>query len=332
MSAPDAAAPRAARLLRWYPKAWRSRYGEEFTELLISDIGERPRSRSRTADVIRGGMVARLADAGLCGCAPEAAAQVRASLASLACCAAVFLGFGGAMWSQLTIGWQWSAPTSATTSLAMYVMSGSMLVFACLLLLAALPILGAAVRSLVHGRGSALARPMALALLGGAVLVVGGRHFANGWPGTGGHPWTNQGLVPGGVAAFSWATTLSITSYWAHPTALAAFPPLEVAWMVASPVAIVAVIVGMATTVRRVNLSRRVRRMQRVVVRAAAVSMTAFLGASMWWVTRGDAAPRGLFRTGAIDLVALGAMGMSLLLALWAAQRATRMTLVPAPD
>jgi len=24
----------AARLLRWYPKAWRSRYGEEFTELL----------------------------------------------------------------------------------------------------------------------------------------------------------------------------------------------------------------------------------------------------------------------------------------------------------
>ena len=93
---------RAARLLRWYPKAWRSRYGEEFTELLIADLCERPRSRSRTADVIRGGIVARLADAGLCGYAPEAAAQVRASLASLVCCAAVFLGFGGAMWSQLT--------------------------------------------------------------------------------------------------------------------------------------------------------------------------------------------------------------------------------------
>src|SRR5580693_2051260 len=93
---------RAARLLRWYPKAWRSRYGEEFTELLIADLDERPGSRSRTADVIRGGIVARLADAGLSGYAPEAAAQVRASLASLVCCAAVFLGFGGAMWSQLT--------------------------------------------------------------------------------------------------------------------------------------------------------------------------------------------------------------------------------------
>jgi hypothetical protein len=51
----------AARLLRWYPKGWRSRYGEEFTELLISDISERPGSWARTADVARGGIVARLA-------------------------------------------------------------------------------------------------------------------------------------------------------------------------------------------------------------------------------------------------------------------------------
>jgi hypothetical protein len=110
---------RAARLLRWYPRAWRSRYGEEFTELLVADIEERPRSRSRTADVIRGGIVARLGQAGLCGAglrgdAPEPGAhQAGASLASLGCCAAVFAAVGGAMWSQLTIGWQWSAPAAA---------------------------------------------------------------------------------------------------------------------------------------------------------------------------------------------------------------------------
>ncbi len=109
----DGPAPRAARLLRWYPKAWRSRYGEEFTGCLIAEIDEPPQSWSRTADVIRGGIVARLADTGLCGCAPQAAAQVRASLASLACCTAVFLAFGGAMWSQLTIGWQWAEPDTA---------------------------------------------------------------------------------------------------------------------------------------------------------------------------------------------------------------------------
>jgi hypothetical protein len=71
---------------------------------LISDIGERPRSWARTADVARGGIVARLAAAGLCGCALEAREQVRDSLVWLACCVAIFLGFGAAIWSQLTIG------------------------------------------------------------------------------------------------------------------------------------------------------------------------------------------------------------------------------------
>ena len=34
---------RADRLIRWYPRAWRQRYGEEFGELVIADISERPR-------------------------------------------------------------------------------------------------------------------------------------------------------------------------------------------------------------------------------------------------------------------------------------------------
>ena len=104
-------------------------------------------------------MVARLADAGLCGCAPEAAAQVRASLASLACCAAVFVGFGGAMWSQLTIGWQWSEPDTAGT-VATFVMSGAMLVFAVLALLAALPVAWSVVSRMARGgpRGSSARR------------------------------------------------------------------------------------------------------------------------------------------------------------------------------
>ncbi|MGH3166908.1 MAG: hypothetical protein ACRDN0_13610, partial [Trebonia sp.] len=67
-SAKDTPAGRhAARLLRWYPESWRARYGDEFTELLISDIEERPRSAARTLDVARGGIVARLTAAGLAG-------------------------------------------------------------------------------------------------------------------------------------------------------------------------------------------------------------------------------------------------------------------------
>ena len=236
MSGPEgrgAEARRAARLLRWYPKAWRSRYGEEFTELLISDIGERPRSRSRTADVIRGGMPSPGSRTPGCAAARQRRGpQVRASLASLACCAAVFLGFGGAMWSQLTIGWQWSAPDTASVAVATFVMSGAMLVFAALALLAALPVAvdrGGPDRprpSAGPAPGPARRRPV-LFVAGLAIVVAGGRHFGNGWPGTGGHPWARQGLVPGGVAAFSWASTLSVSSFWAHPAALAAFPAAE---------------------------------------------------------------------------------------------------------
>jgi len=56
---------RAARLLRWYPPAWRARYGDEFTELLLAEFAERPRSWRRAGDVARGGLLARLTGAGL---------------------------------------------------------------------------------------------------------------------------------------------------------------------------------------------------------------------------------------------------------------------------
>ncbi len=323
-AAPDPAAQRAVRLLRWYPKAWRSRYGAEFTELLISDLGERPRSWSRTADVIRGGIVARLADAGLCGCAPEAAAQARASLASLACCAAVFLGIGGAMWSQLTIGWQWSQPDTAGT-VATFVMSGTMLVFAVLALLAALPVAYSVMSGMARGGRRAvrgLLGPSALLAAGLAVVVVGGRHFGNGWPGTGGHPWARPGLVPGGVAAFSWASTLSVSSFWAHPAALAAFPAAELAWMALSPLAVACVVAGAATTVRRIELSRGILGFEVRLGIAACVTMAVFLGGCCAWFTDRASGPGNLFHPGAIDVAGAAVLAAALAVARQATRRA----------
>jgi hypothetical protein len=318
----DTAAPRAARLLRWYPKAWRARYGEEFTELLIADMAERPRSRSRSADVIRGGIVVRLADAGLCGCAPQAAAQVRASLASLACCAAVFLGFGGAMWSQLTIGWQWSEPGTAGTTVATFVMSGAMLVFALLALLAALPVAWSVASRIARGQPRGLLGPSLLFLAGLAVVVAGGRHFGNGWPGTGGHPWAHQGLVPGGVAAFSWASTLWVSSFWAHPAALAAFPAAELAWMALSPLAVTCVVAGAATAVRRTELSAGVLDLEVRLGAAACVTMAVFLGGCCAWIADRAPGPGSLFHPGVIDVAGAAVMTAALVVARQAAHQA----------
>lgn len=92
---------RAGRLLRWYPRAWRERYGAELAELLISDLAESPRSLSRTLDIIRCGLTARLADAGLAGVPTPSPAEdgtgAAASLASRGACLAVFACLGAAL-------------------------------------------------------------------------------------------------------------------------------------------------------------------------------------------------------------------------------------------
>ena len=327
---------RAARLLRCYPRAWRARYGEEFTELLVADLAERPRSPARTADVIRGGIVVRLTEAGLCGFAPDGAERAgrraRASLASLACCAAVFLGFGTAMWSQLAIGWQWSAPDTAA-AVATVVMSVAMLALAALALLAALPVARAVVARAVaariadgriRGRVRDLFGPSVLFLAGLTVMVVGSRHFGNGWPGTGGHPWTRPGPVPGGVAAFSWASTLSVSSFWAHPAALAAFPAAEVTWMALSPLALACLVTGAAAVVRRTELSPAALRFETRLARAACLTMAVFLGAGCVWIADRAPGPGSLFRPGAIDVAGLAVMALALATAWQAARQAAR--------
>jgi hypothetical protein len=51
---------RAMGYLRWYPSAWRERYGEEFTAHLEVELTERPVSIARTTDIVMHGLFARL--------------------------------------------------------------------------------------------------------------------------------------------------------------------------------------------------------------------------------------------------------------------------------
>jgi hypothetical protein len=98
--------------VRCYPAAWRARYGEEFAQLLVDDMYERPRSLTRTVDVLRTGMQARLAGAGLSGQARDSLTRMRARLTPLWCALAASSVAALAMWSQLATGWRWSSPAS----------------------------------------------------------------------------------------------------------------------------------------------------------------------------------------------------------------------------
>ncbi len=303
----SAAEKRACRLLRWYPRAWRERYGDEFAELLLADISERPRSRSRAFDVARRGVTARLGIGGV--------VNADARLATFVSAGTAFVLLGTAVWAQLAIGWQWSRPSTPATTAAIVVMSCLLGVFAALALVGLVPVLWAVVTRFATERGRAIAGPFALCLAGTVVAVLGARHFAAGWPGTGGHPWAHQHLLPGHAAALAWAGTLSVTSYWAHPGVLLGFPADELLWMVASPIALVAAVVGGARTIRRLELSRRVLRFELRLARLACGAMIVFVAAACCWIASGGTGPRDLFHVGAIDFAAVVAMVAALLVA-----------------
>jgi hypothetical protein len=255
-----------------------------------------------------------------------------ASLASLGACLAVFMVVGAAMWSQLTVGWQWSAPGSTAAMAGMVAMSLAMLAFAALALLAVAPVAWLVAARLVRGPSHASLVVPVLVFAGSlAVLFIGGRHFGNGWPGTGGHPWSagalrvgghewiGRGLVPGGFAAFSWAATLSVTTYWLHPAALAAFPPAELAWMAVSPLALAGAIWSAAMLVRRVPLPPRVLAFQARLAVVACCDMLAFFAGCGLWVASGG---QGLFHAGTIDAVGVGVLAVVLAVASQAARHA----------
>jgi hypothetical protein len=319
MSTSALAARRAQRLVRCYPAAWRARYGEEFTQLLIDDMIERPRSVGRTADVLRSGLLERLASIGL---ARDPVAQMRSTLAAFWCVLSAFFVVGIAMWSQITIGWQWSSPASPITRTAMFVMSGAVLCLGILALFAAALLGCAAWRAFVRGDSRRLLGPIMLMTIGMAVLAIGSHHFARGWPGTGGHTWADRGLVPSQIASLTWAATLWVTSYWAHPGALASFPAAEIAWMAASPLALALVLGGAVRTVRLLSLSARVLRYEMWLGTGAAVAMAVFLAGACNWVLSGGPAPRQLFRVGVIDGIGLALMTAALVVAVHAIRRA----------
>ena len=321
---------RAIRLIRCYPKDWRARYGEEFAELLTSEFAERPTSWPRTANVIGSALLARLTGAGLTSHRLPPSQQARTSLASFGCALALFVALGSALWSQLTIGWQWAPPDTVGTTTAMLVMSAVMLGFVVLAVLAAAPIVGVVFRQAFRRQAQGLLRPSLLLVLATSLLVVGARHFGNGWPGTGGRPWAHQGLVPGGVAAFLWASTLSISSYWVHPSALFRFPPAELAWMCVSPLASMSAVVGSTKIIRRLDMSRHLLDYERRVGRAAAWAMALFLVGSCFWIVDGGPGPRNLFHAGAIDVSGLALMTGLAVLALRCLQRAGTVEFDPA--
>jgi hypothetical protein len=322
MTAPAAWAERQAerrvgRLLRWYPRSWRERYGEEFAELLLAEFAERPSSWRRTADIVAAGLLARCTRAGLTSHELPPLEQVQYGVVTLCCALAAFLTFGVAMLAQLATGWQWVAPRSASAAGGTITMSVAVGCLALIGLAAAVPVTWQAVVA-IGRRNSRLAWPGVLALACGTVLIGGARHFQNSWPGTGG-TGAHHGLVPAGLAAFGWASTLSVSSFWAHPALLGIFPAAQLAWMASSPFAVIGLVASLATVMRRLVLSAGTLRYVAHLATAASAAAVLFLAGAASWVFGTGPGQTGLFRPGLVDSAELLIMAIALAVALRAA-------------
>jgi hypothetical protein len=323
MTAESAATRRAERLLRCYPRAWRERYGEEFTALLLDEFAERPRSPRRTADVVTSGLLARAEHAGLTGEGLTPERRLRAGLAVMGCALAAFLVLGLSVWSQLLVSWQWSAPESSGTTAAMWLMSGALLAATALIVLAALPIVRELGRALMTGRARPLLVPLLVTAWGAAVLWLGSQHFGAAWPGTGGHAWSARGIVPAAIAKPLWALSAWISTFWVHPsTTLQDEPAKTVAWMALSPFALLALLGGLATVIRRLELPAAALRLPAIVALALTAAMVVFLAGAASWVLGAGPGPANLFQVGTIDDVEVALMAIALMLAARSSRRA----------
>lgn len=314
---------RAERLLRWYPAEWRGRYGDEFRELLVSEITEQPRCLHRSVDVAVGGLVARLADAGLAGTPGNSSRESQRSLVTFGCAIAVFMIVAVSMWSQLNIARTWSEPAATATHTAIVMMTIAL--FSCLVIatIGAAPVAWQAAIAVYRRRTVGIWRPALLFCAGASVLIAGGLYFRNGWAASGSHAWAGHGVGPDVVTAFLWASTLAVSAYWAHPTILLSLPTSEVTWMAVSPLALIASIAGAARTVRRLDLSARTLRFASYTARAVSVGLGLFLFGTLVWLIDGRPGPNNLFQAGTVDLIGLAIMALTLGLAARSARRIT---------
>jgi hypothetical protein len=77
--------------VRWYPRGWRDRYGDEFTQLLVDELEASERSVCRAINVVLHGVWTRLAFSGLVSTVREPHQRTRARFAALAGVLVLFL-------------------------------------------------------------------------------------------------------------------------------------------------------------------------------------------------------------------------------------------------
>lgn len=290
----------ARRLLRWYPRTWRERYGDELAALVIDDMTDQSRPLRRDLDVVRAGLAARMS---ACGVAGGPVRDRSATTLTAATSAVVFVAAALSIWTQLADGWLAAPPHTCAVTVGLVTLSlwlGGLAV-------AAAVFIGRLARSIVRavrlGQSPEMLRPLSLFLVSAGVLIAGVRLMASRWPGTAaGH---HSGMLASS-ARIAWAATDTISTFWLHPHRLVGLPPDELVWMVASPVAVIALVCAAIRLAHVSGLHTR-RHLPHVTTLAGIAALPCYVTAATW-VIGSQHAMNTTYRAGTLDLVLIAAM------------------------
>jgi hypothetical protein len=260
------------RLLRWYPPAWRERFGEELVALIEDTEGRSHLGLRFRLSIVRAGLAQRLATGGLVGDQVSPAERLRAGSLVVLGAWAVFV-IAGCGFAKFSEHWQAVTPPGAQrlpaasfdfVQVAASVVVGIVVIGA----VVAAPVFARFIRA---GRWPEIRRQVVRATIVstvtvaatvGLILVAGhlNRHQRN------------EGLWSYALVVAVWAILVAATIG---------------TWVVAA-----------TATVRRLSLSVTTARVEGTLAVLVCVAMVAITAATaIWWGTVAWAAP-GFFRTG----------------------------------
>jgi hypothetical protein len=281
------------------------------------EFAEAPHSASRTFNIVRKGLAARLGETGIVGSTFERTEQSRASLGTISALSLGFVVLALYFWSYSMLLWnsdyRWQS--SAATSL----WTGSLTISAALLVLLVTTVLGAllggAIKAVVRHHPKNLSGPVAC-IAGALTLIVlsvsQSLHFliARGgvqW----GHPGQAVKQIAGATISATgnviWAWTPSGNRLWSYSGVVYAL----------APVGVVVLAVAVGVLVRRTNYAFANNRASRVTMFSLAGVMALFLVSFLGWIASGGsqvAVASGFQPLTKTDGVLLGVMTVMALL------------------
>jgi len=258
---------RFERLIRWYPREWRARYGGEMTALLEDSYATASGVPARARlGLVRRGLAERVRTAGFISRSPEPAQDLRAGAVLVLCGWPLFL-IAGAVFGKFADNWWIGTPAvdrlPASVSINAVAVLG--VVGCAVVALAALLSLPSFVRLVQAGRWSTVRRPVRRAGLAFVVAVI---------------------LLGGGLA-------------WAHHLGphdrnggLAVYGAAFIVIGLAAFVAIVLAAAAAVAVARRIDLPERILRGLGVMALVLSVVMALlFAGFVTWWAMQAAYAP-----------------------------------------